>query len=72
MGRAASRRIDTFVVGSNGKAGPAVSHPSSDGFPFGFAFDNKGHLIVSNINEPGMGTDDRVGVHLQPSATRAT
>ena len=45
-------RIDTFVVGSDGKAGPAVSHPSSDGFPFGFAFDNKGHLVVSNIRNP--------------------
>jgi 6-phosphogluconolactonase len=49
-------RIDTFVVGSNGKAGPAVSHPSADGFPFGFAFDNKGHMIVSNIKNPA-GTD---------------
>ena len=45
-------RIDTFVVGSDGKAAPAVSHPSSDGFPFGFAFDNKGHLVVSNIRDP--------------------
>jgi 6-phosphogluconolactonase len=44
--------IDTFVVGSDGKAGPAVSHPSSDGFPFGFAFDGKGHLIVSNVHDP--------------------
>jgi 6-phosphogluconolactonase len=49
-------RIDTFVVGKKGKAGPAVSHPSADGFPFGFAFDNKGHLIVSNIKNPA-GTD---------------
>jgi 6-phosphogluconolactonase len=45
-------RIDTFVVGKNGKAGPAVSHPSSDGFPFGFAFDNTGHLVVSNVHDP--------------------
>jgi 6-phosphogluconolactonase (cycloisomerase 2 family) len=44
--------IDTFVVGSDGKAGPAVAHPSSDVFPFGFAFDNKGHLIVSNLHNP--------------------
>ena len=45
-------RIETFVVGSDGKAGPAVSHPSSDGFPFGFAFDNTGHLVVSNVHDP--------------------
>lgn len=45
-------RIDTFVVGSDGKAGAAVSHPSSDGFPFGFAFDNKGHLVLSSIHDP--------------------
>jgi 6-phosphogluconolactonase len=45
-------RIDTFVVGSNGKAGPAVSHQSADGFPFGFTFDKRGHLIVTNIRNP--------------------
>jgi 6-phosphogluconolactonase len=44
--------IDTFVVGSDGKAGPAVAHPTSDVFPFGFAFDNKGHLIVSQLHNP--------------------
>jgi 6-phosphogluconolactonase len=44
--------INTFVVGSDGKAGPVASYPSSDVFPFGFAFDNKGHLIVSNIVDP--------------------
>jgi len=45
-------RIDTFVVGANGKAGPAVSHPSAQPFPFGFEFDNRGHLIVSSILNP--------------------
>jgi 6-phosphogluconolactonase len=44
--------IDTFVVGNDGKAGPAVAHPSSDTFPFGFSFDNKNHLIVSNLHDP--------------------
>ena len=44
--------IDTFVVGPDGKAGPAVSHPSSDGFPFGFAIDHAGHLVVSNLHIP--------------------
>ena len=45
-------RIVTFVVGNDGKAGPAASHPSNGGFPFGFAFDNKDHLIVTNIEDP--------------------
>ena len=49
-------RINTFVVGANGKAGPAVSHQSADGFPFGFAFDNRNHLIVSNIRNPAVPT----------------
>jgi 6-phosphogluconolactonase len=44
--------IDTFVVGHDGKAAPGVSHRSSDAFPFGFAFDNKGHLIVSQLHVP--------------------
>lgn len=52
MGPGAPGRIETFVVGSDGKAGPAVSHPSSDGFPFGFAFDHRSHLVVSNVHDP--------------------
>lgn len=42
-------RIDTFVVGSDGKAGPAVAHPTSDALPFGFAFDKRSHLVLSQI-----------------------
>jgi 6-phosphogluconolactonase (cycloisomerase 2 family) len=45
-------RIDTFVVGSNGKAGPAADHRASDALPFGFAFDNRSHLVVSQIHSP--------------------
>ena len=48
--------INTFVVGADGKAGPVTSYPSSDLFPFGFAFDNKGRLIVSNIVNPEVPT----------------
>jgi hypothetical protein len=44
--------INTFVVGADGKAGPAVSYTSTGTFPFGFAFDNKDHLIVTNILDP--------------------
>jgi 6-phosphogluconolactonase len=53
-------RIDTFVVGSNGKAGPAVAHPASDALPFGFAFDNRGHLVVSQIRSPAGNVDGSV------------
>jgi 6-phosphogluconolactonase len=52
MGPGAPGRIDTFVVGTDGKAGAAVSHPSTQPFPFGFEFDNRGHLVVSSILNP--------------------
>jgi 6-phosphogluconolactonase len=39
--------IDTFTVGSNGLPGPALSQPSEGQTPFGFEFDKRGHLIVS-------------------------
>jgi 6-phosphogluconolactonase len=56
-------RINTFVVGSDGKAAPAVSHPSSDALPFGFAFDNKGHLVVSNISSLAPGAIGSVSTY---------
>ena len=56
MGPGAPGRIDTFVVGADGKAGPAVSHPSAQPFPFGFEFDNRGHMVVTNILDPTAGT----------------
>jgi 6-phosphogluconolactonase len=39
--------IDTFVVGADGTPGPAQSQPSEGDTPFGFAFDRRDHLIVS-------------------------
>jgi 6-phosphogluconolactonase len=56
-------RIDTFVVGSNGKAGPAVAHPTSDALPFGFAFDNRGHLVLSQIRSPAGNVDGSVSTY---------
>lgn len=41
-----TNRIDLFDV-QEGVAGPAVVHPSSGQTPFGFAFDKRGRLIVS-------------------------
>ena len=43
-----SSTIDTFVVGRDGKAGPAITTPSTGGGPFGFDFDRAGHLLVSD------------------------
>lgn len=50
--------IDTFTVGSNGLPGPALSHPSEGQTPFGFDFDRRGHLIVSEAfgGAPGAST----------------
>jgi 6-phosphogluconolactonase (cycloisomerase 2 family) len=43
-----SSTIDTFVVGPNGTAGPAITTPSAGGGPFGFDVDRAGHLLVSD------------------------
>ncbi len=42
-----SNTIDTFAIGRSGRPGPAQSHPSVGEEPFGFDFDKRGHLIVS-------------------------
>ena len=39
--------ITTFVVGRDGRPGGALPQASSGQTPFGFAFDRRGHLIVS-------------------------
>jgi hypothetical protein len=65
-------RIVTFVVGSDGKAGPAVSHPSSGGFPFGFAFDNNDHLIVSDVVNPFVSTPGTVSSYTVTDAGGVT
>ena len=44
----ASSTIDVYPVGLDGRAGAPVVSPSSGGTPFGFDFDNRGHLLVSN------------------------
>jgi 6-phosphogluconolactonase len=43
-----SSTIDTFVVGPNQKAGPAITTPSTGGGPFGFDVDRAGYLLVSD------------------------
>lgn len=43
-----SNTIDTFRVGHDGLAGGAQSNPSDAGGPYGFDFDNRGNVIVSD------------------------
>ena len=42
-----SNTIDTYAVDDNGVAGTPVVSASAGGTPFGFDFDNRGHLLVS-------------------------
>jgi 6-phosphogluconolactonase len=42
-----SRTIDTYTVGLDRLAGPAIVSPSAGVTPFGFDFDGAGHLLVS-------------------------
>jgi 6-phosphogluconolactonase (cycloisomerase 2 family) len=39
--------IDLYEVGDDGRASGPATHPSSGATPFGFAFDERDHLIVS-------------------------
>jgi 6-phosphogluconolactonase (cycloisomerase 2 family) len=39
--------LDVYPVGRDGRAGPPRVQPSAGTTPFGFAFDPRGHLIVS-------------------------
>ena len=48
--------IDTFVVDKSGRPGPPTSHPSTTPLPFGFAFDKRNHLVMSQVTSlPGIG-----------------
>ncbi|HEX6124800.1 MAG TPA: beta-propeller fold lactonase family protein [Pyrinomonadaceae bacterium] len=43
----AGNRLDTYVVGTDGVAGPPMANPSAGMTPFGFAFSSAGFLFVS-------------------------
>jgi 6-phosphogluconolactonase len=43
----ATNRIDTLRIGGDGRPGQLRSQPSAGQTPFGFAFDRRGNLIVS-------------------------
>jgi hypothetical protein len=44
----ATNLIDTYTIGRDGRAHGPVSHPSAGQTPFGFAFDPRGDLVVSD------------------------
>jgi 6-phosphogluconolactonase len=52
--------ISSFKVNSDGTTGPAVSTKSATPLPFGFAFDQENHLIVSEVNDPTGAADGSV------------
>jgi len=62
----ASSTIDTFTVGGAGVVGEAVVHPSAGGTPFGFDFDQRGQVLVSNASGSAssyaLGRDDQLSV----------
>ena len=44
----ASNTMDTFAVGPGGLAGPARDNPSTGAGPYGFGFDSRGDLLVTD------------------------
>jgi 6-phosphogluconolactonase len=46
----ATNLIDTYRIGHDGRANGPVSHASAGQTPFGFAFDPRGHLVVSDAS----------------------
>jgi 6-phosphogluconolactonase len=46
----ATNLIDTYAIGRDGRANGPVSHASAGQTPFGFAFDPRGHLVVSDAS----------------------
>jgi 6-phosphogluconolactonase (cycloisomerase 2 family) len=53
-----TNRIDVYAVGNSGVAGAPVVNDSHGMTPFGFAFDARDHLLVSNAagGMPGLGS----------------
>jgi 6-phosphogluconolactonase len=59
-----TQTIDTYVVGSDGRAAAGVSSASAGATPFGFSFDNRGRLFVSEAaGSASSYTVDASGAH---------
>ncbi len=75
----AADSIDTFKVSATGAASAPTAHDSTTAFPFGFAFDPRNHLIMSQVTSltvPGAGDAASYKVSgsgaLTPITTQAT
>jgi 6-phosphogluconolactonase len=64
--------IDTFVVGGNDKAKAVTAYPSSDGFPFGTAFNSDDTLLVTNLHAPVPGTIGSMSSYTVNNAGKVT
>jgi 6-phosphogluconolactonase len=64
--------IDTFTVGADGTPGPAQSQASEGDTPFGFAFDKRNHLIVSEAFGGAAGASTLSSYSLSPSGALST
>lgn len=51
----ASNTITTYVVGADGRAGAPLTVPSAGSTPFGFSFNQRGDLVVSEAGGSGNG-----------------
>lgn len=63
----ATNTIDTYIVGADGIASGPAAQPSAGSTPFGFAFDTRGRLIVSEAfgGAPGAGAVSSYSVDAQ-------
>jgi hypothetical protein len=67
-----SNSIDTFRISANGSASAATAHNSTTPFPFGFAFDPNGHLIMSQVTSlTAPGTGDTASYNVSPTGALA-
>ncbi len=51
----ATNSIDVFTVGTDGSLSPATVYPSAGATPFGFLFDHRGHLMVTEAQGAAAG-----------------
>ena len=70
--------IDTFLVDKNDRPGTAMPHAPTTPLPFGFEFDQRNHLVMSQVTAlPGVGNtatydlDTRTG-NLTPIDTKTS
>ncbi len=68
----ATSTIDTFAVNGNGTPGPAQSQSSEGDTPFGFDFDKRNHLIVSEAFGGAAGASAVSSYTLDPSGLLST